>query len=447
MPIDEGVDLSRRFRIAYTAAILAGSAMTVLSTFLVQRDVARLRDHLVEPGDPVADGMVLGAWIRGGVVITLLVLLWRFLLRPMADHLASERAQLREAEQVQQAASARQELATQVHEAFDMADDEASVTGVVGRALALIAPDLPSELLLADSSRAHVHQVAANPVAGAPGCTVSSPNRCPAVRRGRTTVFASSEDINACPHLVDRPGGPCSAVCVPVSSMGRNLGVLHVTGPDREPPTAIRTEGLTMVATQAGIRIDGIRSVARMQLQASTDGLTGLANRRATTELVGRLLRSTEDVVAVAMIDLDHFKRLNDTLGHEAGDRALRTFADVARRALREHDVLGRWGGEEFVLAMPGTDRRTAVPVLERIQEALAEASGRAELPAVTASFGVVDSDLATDLDELVQLADEALLVAKARGRNRIVVGPAVADPDLSPEPSGLAAPRSTARS
>jgi diguanylate cyclase (GGDEF)-like protein len=427
--VDRG-DLSRRFRAAYTAALLGGVAMTVLSSVLVHEQANRLRDRLAEPDDPIIGEMIRSTWLRGTITVALLGLLWRFLLRPMAAHLAAERARLQEAEQVQQAASARQELSTQVHEALDMADDEAAVTRVVARALARIAPDLPSELLLADSSRAHVHQAAANPIAGAPGCDVPSPNRCPAVRRGRTTVFVSSTDLNACPHLADRPGGACSAVCVPVSSMGRNLGVLHVAGPDGRPPGIDRTDGLSMVATEAGVRIDGLRSVARIQLQASTDGLTGLANRRATEELVGRLLRSGPPVVAVAMIDLDHFKRLNDTLGHEAGDRALRTFADVARRSLRDEDVLGRWGGEEFVLALPGLDRHAAVAVLDRIRAALVEAGERAELPELTASFGVADTDLASDLDDLVQLADEALLVAKARGRDRVVVGPAVADPD-----------------
>jgi diguanylate cyclase (GGDEF)-like protein len=159
--------------------------------------------------------------------------------------------------------------------------------------------------------------------------------------------------------------------------------------------------------------------VASLQLQASTDGLTGLSNRRATTELLARLLRSHGDVVAVAMVDLDHFKKLNDTLGHEAGDRALRAFADVARRALRDHDVLGRWGGEELVIALP---------VLDRIRKALVDASERAELPTMTASFGVVDSSLATDVDTAVRLADEALLTAKTRGRDRVVVGPVVVE-------------------
>jgi diguanylate cyclase (GGDEF)-like protein len=427
---DDRGDLSRRFRAAYTAALIGGVVMTVLSSVLVQQEADRLQGRLADPDDPVIGEMIRSTWVRGGVTIALLLALWQFLLRPMADRLAADRARLLDAERVQQAASARQELSTQVHEALDMADDEASVNRVVARALARIAPDLPSELLLADSSRAHVHQAAANPEAGAPGCDVTSPNRCPAVRRGRTTVFVSSGDINACPHLADRPGGACSAVCIPVSSMGRNLGVLHVAGPDGHPPTIDRTEGLSVVATQAGVRIDSLRSVARIQLQASTDGLTGLANRRATEELIGRLLRAGHGVVSVAMIDLDRFKRLNDTLGHEAGDRALRTFADVARRSLRDEDVLGRWGGEEFVLALPGLDRHTAVAVLDRIRAALADAGARAELPELTASFGVSDTDLASDLDDLVQIADEALLVAKARGRDRVVVGPTVLDPD-----------------
>jgi diguanylate cyclase (GGDEF)-like protein len=210
--------------------------------------------------------------------------------------------------------------------------------------------------------------------------------------------------------------------------MGRNLGVLHVVGPVGTPPGVEQTEALSVVATQSGIRIANLRSMARAQLQASTDGLTGLSNRRATSELVGRLLRGGS-TVAVAMVDLDRFKQLNDTFGHEAGDRALRSFAEVARKALRDDDVIGRWGGEEFVIALPGLDRDAAVVVLERIRVALADAAERAELPAVTASFGVVDSTVAGELDDAVRLADEALLAAKAQGRDRIVVGPVVVEP------------------
>jgi diguanylate cyclase (GGDEF)-like protein len=406
--------------------LLGGIALTVLSTGTMLEDFDRLRNAGADHG--VVDSMARTAVLRSSITVALLGLLWRFVLRPMANNLATERAMLRDAEEAQTAILARQELTAQVHEALDMADDEATVHRVVSRTMARIAPALPAELLLADSSRAHLQSVASNPEAGAPGCDVSSPWSCPAVRHGRTTVFRSSGDIHACPHLAARERGRCWAVCVPVTFMGRNLGGLHVAGADGEPPASETVDALSVVAGQAGVRIGLVRAFVKAQLQAATDGLTGLSNRRATGELVGRLLRQ-ERVVSVAMIDLDHFKTVNDAYGHEAGDRALRAFAETARRTLREEDVIGRWGGEEFVVALPGLDRSQAVVVLDRLRAALADAAAKADTPAVTASMGVVDSTISAQLDEAVRLADEALLAAKAQGRNRVVVGPVVLDP------------------
>ena len=426
--MSEPQDLSRRFRQAYGVALTGGVAMTVVSTISIIRDIDVLRDATGPAADDTLESMVSSAVARGAVTVFMLVLLWRMLLRPMADHLGDERRRLQDAESAQRRINARQELVAQIHGALDMAEDELAVHRVVARAVHRIAPENPGELLLADSSRAHLQRVAVSPAADAPGCGVASPWSCPAVRRGHATVFESSEDIDACPHLADRPGGPYSAVCLPVSSMGNNLGVLHLVGPAGEPPPDEQTENLSVVATQAGMRIGNLRSMATAQLQAATDGLTGLANRRATSERVGQLLR-VGGVVSVAMVDLARFKQLNDTFGHEAGDRALRTFADVARKALRDDDVIGRWGGEEFVIALPGLDRHDGSVALERIRTALAEAAGRADLPPVTASFGVIDSSVTSDLDEAVRLADEALLAAKAQGRDRIVVGPVVVEP------------------
>lgn len=423
-------DLSRRFRQAYTAALWGGTAMTLLSLLSLSRDVDQLRARYGHDG--TLDSMVDSAVARSAATILLLALLWRFLLRPMADSLAEERRRLHEAEAEQRLVAARQELTAQVHDALDMAEDESAVHKVTARAMARIVPTMPGELLFADSSRAHLQRVAENPAAGAPGCGVASPWSCPAVRRGRTTVFASSEALGACPHLAEHEGGPRSAVCVPVSFMGRSLGVLHVAGPDGIVPSADVIEGLSIVGSQAGVRIGTIRSLAKAQLQAATDGLTGLPNRRATSDRVGKLLRQG-GVTAVAMADLDCFKHLNDTYGHEAGDRALRAFADVARRAVRDADIVGRWGGEEFVIALPGLDRHDATVVLERLRGHLADAAERADAPAATASFGVIDTTLATELDDAIRLADEALLAAKAQGRNRIVVGPVVVEPQSLP--------------
>ncbi len=98
------------------------------------------------------------------------------------------------------------------------------------------------ELLLSDSSRAHLEQVAVNPASGGPACPVESPFACVAVRRGNPLVFESSEALNACPKLRGRAEGACSAVCVPISFMGRSLGVLHATGADGAPPDEHQVE-------------------------------------------------------------------------------------------------------------------------------------------------------------------------------------------------------------
>jgi diguanylate cyclase (GGDEF)-like protein len=267
---------------------------------------------------------------------------------------------------------------------------------------------------------------------------VESPFSCAAVRRGSAVVFDSSESLNACPKLRGRPGGACSAACVPVGFMGRALGVLHVTAPEHAPPDALAVEQLTVLATQAGARIGTVRAFEKSQLQAATDGLTGLANRRTTQTQLRGLIKAGRGF-AIAFADLDEFKQLNDKHGHEAGDRALRLFAQVCQSVLREHDVVARWGGEEFLIVLPDLDRQSALAVLERIRERLAEGHA-GNHPRFTASFGLTDSTEAESLEELLMIADAALYDAKAAGRDRIKVGAPLVNATLSgAEPEGAA--------
>jgi diguanylate cyclase (GGDEF)-like protein len=203
--------------------------------------------------------------------------------------------------------------------------------------------------------------------------------------------------------------------------MGRSLGVLHATGPDGVAPDAEQVTRLTTLATQAGSRIGTVRAFERTQLQAQTDGLTGLINRRTLEEALRRLMKD-ETPFALALVDLDRFKHVNDTHGHEAGDRSLRTFAHVVKTVLREDDFVARWGGEEFLIALPHSNSEQAVEVMERIRSALAEVL-RGGHVVFTASFGVTDSTRASTLRELIQLADLGLYAAKAGGRDRVSVG------------------------
>jgi diguanylate cyclase (GGDEF)-like protein len=176
-----------------------------------------------------------------------------------------------------------------------------------------------------------------------------------------------------------------------------------------------------------------VRAFEKTQLQAATDGLTGLVNRRTFEHEVRDLLGHGQ-LVSLAVCDLDHFKAINDTHGHEAGDRALRLFAQIARDALREGDILGRWGGEEFVIALPEMNRHSAVSILERIRDQLSKAHV-GDHPRFTASFGVTDSTAGANLERMMQLADAALYQSKHEGRDRITVGDDAATEPPTPDP------------
>ena len=318
--------------------------------------------------------------------------------------------------------SKRADFGRQLGEAMEMVDAEEDVRRVVEQAFVQVDPELPMELLLADSSRAHLERAAESPTAGGAGCTVVSPYSCVAVRKGVATTFETSDALNACAKLRGRPGGACSAVCVPISFMGRSLGVLHATGPAGIPPAPEVSRQLVTLSRHTGMRIGTVRAFAKTELQASTDGLTGLLNRRTLENRIRELLQGNRPF-ALAMVDLDRFKQLNDTYGHEAGDRALRLFAQVLRETVRGDDIAGRLGGEEFVIVLPENDTTSATPVLERVRARLAESVAQGGGPAFTASFGVTDTSCAAELEGLLRIADAGLLRAKSEGRDRIVVG------------------------
>ena len=317
----------------------------------------------------------------------------------------------------------RREFETQLARALEMVQDEVSAFDVLQRAMSRIAPEAPVELLLADNSHAHLERmVTASPDGESiAGCTVDSPDQCEAARRAQTQVFRDSEELDACPMLRGRSQGRCSAVCVPVSIMGRTVGVVHTTGVVDEPLADPRVQALQTLADQAGNRIGMLRVMAETQVQASTDGLTGLINRRSLENRI-RLLRTEGLDFSFVMADLDHFKDLNDANGHEAGDRALRIFAEALRHELRGEDLACRYGGEEFAIVLPRAEVPEAIEAMGRIREGLAHATGRGDTPTFTASFGIGHSSDAADLDDLVQRADRALFAAKDAGRDRICI-------------------------
>ncbi len=166
----------------------------------------------------------------------------------------------------------------------------------------------------------------------------------------------------------------------------------------------------------------------RMRLLSRTDVLTGLSNRRSIMEALdqelGRAARQGT-TLSVVILDLDHFKRINDTWGHPAGDQVLREAARILRESVRDTDLLGRYGGEEFMIVLPGADVHEAMGVLERCRIRLAEAEIVTETQdrlRISASFGLACGGGAGDqvAELLIKGADEALYRAKANGRNCI---------------------------
>jgi diguanylate cyclase (GGDEF)-like protein len=164
------------------------------------------------------------------------------------------------------------------------------------------------------------------------------------------------------------------------------------------------------------------RIEAELLLRAGTDMLTGLPNRRRLLETARHLMRTPP--FGLLMLDLDHFKAINDRFGHAVGDQALQAAADRCRRVLRDSDIIARVGGEEFAVLLPGTELETAASVAERLRAAVAHAPllvGNQRLDLTASIGGTVVGAADGDLDDVLQRADRALYAAKAAGRNRSV--------------------------
>ncbi|MBV8723015.1 MAG: GGDEF domain-containing protein, partial [Candidatus Eremiobacteraeota bacterium] len=167
-----------------------------------------------------------------------------------------------------------------------------------------------------------------------------------------------------------------------------------------------------------------IRSIAAQQSAATTDALTGLKNRAAIFDRLRAMLGDVVRNGAILLFDLDHFKRINDELGHAAGDQVLRRVSEIALDSVRAGDAVGRIGGEEFLVVMPGATSDSAMMVGERLRLSISLSGLRhATGDPVTASLGVAAATIGDTAETLVARADAALYEAKRAGRNRIIEG------------------------
>lgn len=261
------------------------------------------------------------------------------------------------------------------------------------------------------------------------------PNECWALRRGRSHVVEDVSQGTACDHLSEN--GTFGFICVPMITQGQTLGVLHVCwdekGASSEPRSAESARRLAVaLADTTSMALSNVKLRERLQQQTIRDPLTGLFNRRYLEETLDReVSRARRGGVSlgVIMLDVDHFKRLNDSFGHPAGDAILRSLGKYLRSRVRQEDIATRYGGEEFALILPGASveisrqraesLRTGVHTTPELVEI-----GDAEIhKAITLSLGVaVFPANATSSAGLLRAADEALYLAKGSGRDCVVV-------------------------
>lgn len=208
----------------------------------------------------------------------------------------------------------------------------------------------------------------------------------------------------------------------PLTVGGEQLGMLVLVG------TFDAEERMTAasLAAHAAVALENARLHAVVERQALVDGLTGVANRRGCEDALGHEIARSDRLgspFTLVVADLDDFKRINDVHGHDAGDDVLRELASVLRHTLRESDLAGRWGGEEFVLLLPGTDGEGGAQLAERVRAALRERSFRGRegtVFAVTCSFGVAQHRPGEGERQLFAQADRALYEAKRLGKDRV---------------------------
>lgn len=404
-----------------------GEHTTHLATLAAEqgRLVSGLEEELVQLSGDVqravddqrrANDLILVAWVALAGVCGLV------LFAPMARSIRVETSALEEAETRHREASERQFFQTSLKQAFELCSDEQEVIATAERALVELLPSQPADVLLEDGTRSSVYRAGSHGVRGPAGCPVDTPEECAALRSGQPRTYPTSRQVNTCPKLPLHDQAPCSAVCIPMVFNGDGVGVLHTTGPDGTVPDEATLERLQLLSEETGARLGTLRITRNTRRMAERDALTDLDNRRTLLDKA-HLILSQHRNFALAMADLDEFKALNDTHGHEQGDRSLRLFADVLSTQLRPDDVAARFGGEEFVVILPATSITEAAAILERLQAALAEQIQLRNAVPFTASWGLTDSgEGSPGFQELLNRADAALYEAKRAGRNRVVI-------------------------
>jgi diguanylate cyclase (GGDEF)-like protein len=364
------------------------------------------------------------------IVVLLFVFLFRDAMRRRVDEENLLAAQ-RELEATVRKLTLRAEeaaLLTSARDELQLCTTAAQAYESACRNLHLLVPGTSGAMLIINNSRRLVEMVASW---GDEDQLLEgfNPDACCGLRAGKARWRRPGQSELDCVHFAGQ--APENYLCVPLAAHGETMGFVFVDCATAEcAALAEERTGLILELVElASLAIASLNLRTKLERQSIRDGLTGLFNRRYMESALERELHRSarkKKPLAVMMLDVDHFKQLNDTYGHEAGDAVLRDVAESFQRLLRTEDVICRYGGEEFVVIMPDAPEETAVQRAEMIREAVEQLRipFRGEvIGPLTISVGISMSERGgDDATDLIRLADAALYRAKHAGRNRVVL-------------------------
>jgi len=311
---------------------------------------------------------------------------------------------------------------------------------VVVQSMQTLFPQESGALSLLSASR-NVVETAAVWGESAPTERVFAPDDCWALRRGQMHLVLDAHSGILCRH-VHHHSQAYGYLCMPMMVQTEILGILHLQVASRLPnqPADVYEREVeakqrlaVAVAGQIGLALGNLKLREALRVQAIRDPLTGLFNRRYMEESLERELRRAirnQHPLGVIMLDLDHFKQLNDRSGHEAGDAILRELGDCIQTVTREYDLVCRYGGEEFAIILPDASLNLVAQRAEKLRDKFKHLSVQYQnyrLPAGTLSLGVASfPEHGSTAEAVLRAADTALYQAKHEGRDRVVVAEAI---------------------
>lgn len=340
-------------------------------------------------------------------------------------------------------------LLSEMGDLLEVCSTTQEACAVVARSVQKLLPDVISGTLYLFKSSRNLVETAIQWGNAGFSEALFSPDACWSLRRGQAHWNELAGGIN-CAHLAPNSSNKC--LCVPMAGHGDMLGILHLEFPKdaviKAEPVSDNWEVMvqrlaTTVAGQIALSLASLRLRETLRDQSIRDPLTGLFNRRFMEESLDREMQRAvrkNHPVSILFIDLDHFKRFNDTFGHDAGDFVLRTVADLFRRLFRVDDVICRYGGEEFGIILPESSAANAVIRANALREAAKKMDMRYKnrsLGTVTLSVGVATfPEHGATSEELLKTADQCLYKSKAEGRDQVTVAiQRTGDRDLASKP------------